>query len=425
MAEASGSDARRKVVVTGIGVVSPIGIGRAEVLDSLRAGRSGIALWRSSIEGRKSYPAGIVQGQFADRFTRLEAPALDRCAQMGLVAAAEAFADAGLSDLREYGERAGAYYSTVRGGADTEQSVYRQILVEGKNSARPFDVFAVMHNSGSAQISIRHGILGPVITHTEACASSAIAIGDAYRAIATGALDVAIAGGAEAPLSDAVFGVWNAMRVLAPPDEKDVSRSCRPFDVSRAGIVLGEGAVFFILESEANAKRRGRPSYAELVGFGIASDAFHIGAPDVGGEARAIRAALRDSGLAPGDIDYYNAHATGTRGGDVVETKALMEAFGEAGGRVPVSATKSVHGHMLGATSAMELLITMFGMVESFVPATANLEDVDPQCPLNHVAIHPRENYPIEHALAFSAGFGGTNAAIVIRRAGEVRGIAR
>ena len=284
-------------------------------------------------------------------------------------------------------------------------------------------MFAVMHNAGAAQISIRHHVMGPVITHSEACASSAVAIADGCRAIRSGEIDLAIAGGAEAPLTDAVFGAWNAMRVLAPPDPVDVARSCRPFDRSRAGVVLGEGSAFFVLEAAECAERRGIPAYAEVCGFGIGADAHHIGAPQLEGEVRTIRAALRDAHLEPQDIDCYNAHATGTRAGDAIEAGAIRQAFGEHATRMPVSAPKSVHGHVFGATSAIELMIAMVGMVESFLPATASLDDVDPECALNHVAKVPVESGPMGRALSFSAGFGGTNAAIVLGRCADGRGI--
>ncbi|MFH1603150.1 MAG: beta-ketoacyl-[acyl-carrier-protein] synthase family protein [Pseudomonadota bacterium] len=407
-----------EVVITGMGVVSPVGCDLAELVSDLSAGRSGIQLCEPRWLEKK-FPGGVVPRSFAGEFTKLELPFLDRCQQMAIVAAKQAIVDAGCGDFSGYKQRAGLFYGTVRGGAETEQAGYEQILIEHKN-ARPFMVMAMMHNAGAAQISIRHQILGPVITHSTACASSGTAIGEALRAIRDGYLDIAVAGGAEAPLTPGVFWVFDATRALAVPDTLDVGRSCRPFAKDRAGLVLSEGATFIVLESVEHAKQRGAPCYAALSGYGVASDAYHIAGPQAQGEATAMRLALEDAGLAPERIDYLNAHATATRGGDIVEANAIHLAFGDAAQTLPVSSTKSLHGHLLGATSALELVITVVAMTESFFPATAYLDGIDPECDLNHIANSPVFSRQIEHAMSFSSGFGGTNVALVISKHREM-----
>lgn len=409
---------KRDVVITGMGVVSPVGSDLGELVSHLSAGRSGIRLCEPQWL-QKKFPGGVVPRSFAGEFTKLELPFLDRCPQMAIIASRQAITDAGLGDFSGYKQRAGLFYGTVRGGAETEQSGYEQILIEHKN-ARPFAVMAMMHNAGAAQISIRHQILGPVMTHSTACASSGTAIGEALRAIRDGYLDVAVAGGAEAPLTPGVFWIFDATRALAVPDKLDVARSCRPFAKDRAGLVLGEGAAFVVLESAEHAKRRGASCYASLSGYGVSTDGYHIAAPNAEGEATALRLAIEDAGLAPAEIGYLNAHATATRGGDTVEANAIRLAFGDAARTLPVSSTKSLHGHLLGATSALELVVTVVAMTESFLPATAHLDEIDPECGLNHVANRPVFDRPIEHAMSFSSGFGGTNVALVVSKHREM-----
>ena len=410
---------KRDVVITGMGLLSPVGLNYGELFSSLAAAHSGIRLWESPVLTKK-FPAGLIPDSFAECFTKLELPYLDRCSQMAMIAASQAISDAGLASFAQHEQRAGLYYGTVRAGQELEESWFRQLLVEHKQAARPYSVFAIMHNAAAAQISIRHQILGPVMTHSSACASSGAAIGDAYRAIRDGYLDVAVAGGAEAPLTASVFGVWDGTRALAAPDPADVGRSCRPFSKQRSGLVLGEGAAFIVLESGEHARRRGSACYASLSGYGMASDGYHIGSPKAEGQAAAIDAALADAGLQPREIEYINAHATSTKGGDIVEANAIRLSFGKAVEEIPVSSTKSVHGHLLGAASVLELIITVVAMTESFLPATANLDDIDPECALRHVAKVPVFDRPIERAMSFSSGLGGTNVALIVAKNHEM-----
>jgi 3-oxoacyl-(acyl-carrier-protein) synthase len=407
----------RDVVVTGLGVISPIGFNVAELLSSLQQNRSGIRLWESSALAKK-LPAGIVDRDFAGEFTKLDLPYLDRCSQIAILAARQAAFDGGLEQFAEYGQRAGLFYGSVGGGVKTEHEWVRQFYVEQKQLSKPYTIMACMLNAAPAHISIRQQILGPVITHSSACTSSGTAIGDAYRAIRDGYLDVALAGGAEAALLPTFVALWGGLRALAEADPDDVGRSCRPFSKNRSGLVLGEGAVYLLLESRDSAMRRGASCYCALTGYGIASDGYHIGSPKADGQIAALREALRDAALAPEQIGYVNAHATATPGGDPIEANALREVLGG----VPVSSTKAIHGHLLGAASAMELAIAVLAVHKSFLPATAHLDEIDPTCMLNHVANTPVFDHPVNHALSFSAGFGGTNVALVVSREDSLPG---
>jgi 3-oxoacyl-[acyl-carrier-protein] synthase II len=410
---------KRTVVITGLGVISPIGLNIEGLTSSLSSARSGIVLCDAP-PLNKQFPAGLIPQSFTEEFTKLELPYLDRCQQMAVLAARQAIADAGLESFAGYEQRAGLFYGSVKGGTGTEQAWYQQMLMDAKQAARPFSAMAIMQNGGAAQISIRHQILGPVMTHGSACSSSGAAIGDAFRAIRDGYLDVAIAGGAEASLTASMFGVFEGTRALAMPDSSDVSRSSKPFAKDRNGLVLGEGAAFIVLESEEHMRKRAATCHAALSGYGIASDGYHIGTPKAEGQAAAIRAALSDAELQPSEIDYFNAHGTATKGGDEVEANAIRSVFGDTVDAVPVSSTKSVHGHLLGAASALELVITIVAMKESFLPATAHLDEIDPKCTLNHVANMPLLNRPLERAMSFSCGFGGTNVALVISKHREI-----
>jgi 3-oxoacyl-[acyl-carrier-protein] synthase II len=408
---------KHTVVITGLGVLSPVGLNVNELARSLSTATSGIKLCEAE-PLNKPFPAGLIPESFADKFNKLELPYLDRCQQMGILAARQAITDAGFGSFADYGQRAGLYYGSVKGGVATEQAWHQQLLVEGKQAARPFTAMAIMQNAGAAQISIRHQILGPVMTHGSACCSSGAAIGEAFRAIRDGYLDVAVAGGAEAPLTASGFGAFDGIRALAMPDPSDIARSCKPFSLDRTGLVMGEGAAFIVLESAEHAKRRGASCFAALSGYGVASDAYHIGMPKADGQIAALRAALADAALQPSDINYINAHGTATKGGDEIEAKAIGSIFGASS--VPVSSTKSIHGHLLGATSALELIITILAMTESFLPATAHLDAIDPKCALNHISNTPLFDRQIEHAISFSCGFGGTNVALAISKHREM-----
>lgn len=403
------------VLITGMGVISPIGLSVSELRSSLLLNRSGIRRWESPLLS-KNVPAGVIEQDFADQFTKLELPYMDRCSQIAMLAARQAMQDAGIEQFGHYAQRAGLFYGSVAGGVTTGHEWVRQFHVDRIEVAKPFTLMTCMLNAAPALISIRHKILGPVITNSSACSSSGAAIGEACRAIRHGYLDVALVGGAEAALTPSFVSPWSCLRALAEPDRVDVGRSCRPFSIDRTGLVISEGAVFMLIESRAHAEQRGASCYGRLSGYGIASDGHHIGSPHPQGQAAALRAALADARLRPDQIGYYNAHATATRGGDQVEAAAVREVFADATEQLPVSSTKAIHGHLLGGASAMELAVCVLAIGDSFLPATAHLDEVDPECRLQHVANQPVLDYPVEHALSLSAGFGGTNVALVVSK---------
>lgn len=403
---------RQEVVVTGMGLITPIGLNVGEFVASLEANRSGISLWQSPQLDRQM-PAGLVKQNFSHEFSKLELPYLDRCSQFAVLAAGQATRDGGLENFSEYGQRAGLYVGTVCGGVATEHEWVRQFYAENKQVAKPYTMLSAMMNSAPAQLSIRHQILGPVMTHSSACASSGAAIGDAFRAIRDGYLDVALVGGTEAALAAPSFmALWGGLRALASVDAGDVAYSCRPFSKNRTGLVLGEGSVFFLIESRENAERRGVKPYCRLSGYGIASDGYHIGSPESAGQVAAMRAALCDADLTADQIGYLNPHATATIGGDPIESNSINQVFN----RVPASSTKAIHGHLLGAASAIELAVIVTAVNREFLPATAHLDEIDPHCDLNHVANQPVFDHPLEHAMSLSAGFGGTNVALIVSR---------
>ncbi|SCC94259.1 3-oxoacyl-(acyl-carrier-protein) synthase 2 [Thiomonas sp. X19] len=401
------------IAITGIGVISPIGMTETTVLESLLASRSGVRAFESQALSRP-FPMAPVEAQFNDSFTRVELPFLDRTTQLAILAAQQATENAGIVNYSSFGERAGVFFGTVRGGGATEWEWTRQFYTGEKKTAKPYVIMGCMANAGAAQISIRQQVYGPTASHTSACSSSGSAIADACRQIRSGEIDVAIAGGAEAALTPVFLGAWDGLRALAEVDPVP-SQSCRPFSRQRTGLVLGEGSVFFVLESREHAERRQAPIHAFVAGWGIASDGYHIGSPHQRGQIAAMRSALRTAGIDASELDYINAHATATRGGDPVEVAALKEVLGNAAQSVPVSATKALHAHMLGAASAMELLVCVLALRHSFIPATAHLSDIDPECSgIRHVTETMRDQ-PVRHAMSLSAGFGGTNAALVVR----------
>ena len=406
---------QQQVAITGLGVISPIGLDVQSVAASLRDARSGISTMQAP-PLQRDVAAGAIDASFEDAFTRLELPFLDRCQQMAILAARQAVEDAGFDRFDAFGQRAGLYYGNVNGGVASAQAWYQQMLLEGKQASRPYSAMAIMGNAGAAQVALRHKVLGPVVTNATACGSSGVAISDAARAIRDGYLDVAIAGGAEAPLVASLVGVFQGTRAMSPPDAHDPARTCKPFARDRSGLVLGEGAAFLVLESAAHARARGAHCHGYVSGSGISNDAHHIGMPASEGQVRALRAALSDASLSAGDIGYINAHATATDGGDVIEAAALRDVFGAGPDAARVSSTKSVHGHLLGAASALELLLTIVAMERNLLPASAHLDQVDPRCDLNHVGAQPIADHAIRHALSFSCGFGGTNVALVVSR---------
>ena len=396
------------MAITGIGIVSPFGRGKAAALEALRAARSGIraitSIDASALNCRIAgeVPAGALDDLHRghDRFTRL-----------ALIAAEEAAEQAG--DLGVDPERVGALIGTGLGGCETLDACYRRIYAEGSRLP-PMSIPLSMYNAAAAAVSTKFNAKGLAYSVVSACASSAHAIGLAAQAIRAGQADAVFAGGTDAPLTTGVIRGWEALRVLAI-DNEHPEDACRPFSADRKGLVLAEGAAVFVLESFEHALRRGAQILGELAGFGATSDAGHITDPSADGAARAMKLALRDAQLAPEDVGYINAHGTGTRANDPTETASIRTVFGESA--PPVSSTKSLHGHAMGASGAIELASSLLALRDGFLPPTINLEKPDPACDLDYVPNQPREGR-VRAFLSNSFGFGGMNAVVAVRVGG-------
>ncbi len=314
-------------------------------------------------------------------------------------------------------EEAGVFMGCGLGGAEVLQRSYSIYFERRTRRGRPTTVPMIMASGPASQVCMQFGIYGPAHTYSIACASSSVAIGEAFRSIRDGYIDVVIAGGAEAMLNDGSVAAWQAVGVIAKEHTDGAEASCRPFDLERTGLVLGEGAATLILESEERAAARGAECLAEIVGFGASSDAHKLTEPSVDGQERAIRKALEDAGLPADAVGYINAHATGTPAGDPVEIEAIERAFGAAAQDVAISSTKSMHGHLVGASGALECAITALALQKRRIPPTANLTVPDPECDLDCVPGVGRDAPDLEAALSNSFAFGGSNATLVLRRA--------
>ena len=406
----------RRVAITGIGVVAPLGNDARAFFAGLVAGRSAIAPLVLRFQERLTSKIGAaVAFDAAAHFPAAKLRMLDRVSQFALAASAQALEDArGALDGLDR-QRAGVFVGTGMGGAETTDDGYFTLYGEGSDRVKPFSVLAAMNNAAASWIGLEHGLAGPNLTYSTACSSSAVAIGEAARRIARGEADLMIAGGAEAPLNFGTLKAWDALRTLAVEDPQDPAASCKPFAKNRSGLVLGEGAAFVVLEERGRALDRGARIRAELAGYGLCTDTAHITRPTVEGQARAMRLALEDAGMAADEVGYVNAHGTGTQANDSVETAALKEVFGPRAYRIPVSSTKSMHGHLLGAAGALEFAAALLAMEEGMVPPTAHLELRDPECDLDYVAEGARRCPGIAAVLSNSFAFGGTNAVLVAR----------
>ena len=410
----------RRVAITGIGIVSPLGNDRHTFFENLLAGRSGITPVSWEWGGKSyTYPGGRAEFEASEHFPELKRhvlASLDRATQMALAASAQALTNAGIDCTAEDGDRIGVYLGTGMGGATSLEESYVQLLTRDPERLKPLTVPMVMNNAAAGHIATTYGLRGPNVTVSCACASSAVAIGEAYRQIRFGYSDVMLTGGTEALLTFGLFQAWSALRTLAALDPEDPSASCKPFDRNRSGLVLAEGAAILVLEEWHRAQARGATIYGELVGYGCNNDAAHITRPSPEGQARAIRLALEDAGLKPGHIDYINAHGTATRANDATETQAIKLAFGTDAQRVPISSTKSMHGHLMGATGALEFAAAVLAMEHQAIPPTAHLRDSDPECDLDYVANQARRKVPLGTVMSNAFAFGGTNAVLIARR---------
>ena len=407
----------RRVVVTGLGVISPLGNDTDTLFSRLMEGESGI---REVITEGPNGPSSNVAGAAAFN-SELYFPPLqktdhiDRVALFAMAASGMAVRDSGIAFTDELRERSGVSFGTGMGSAATLEETFSQLLLRDPDRVKPLTVLKVMNNAAGAHVAIQHSLAGPDLTYSCACSSSSVSIGEAFRQIQYGTADVMIAGGAEAALTFGFFKAWNAMHILAVPDREDPSASCRPFSRNRTGLVLGEGAAMVVLEERDRAIARGARIYAELAGYGSNNDYRHLTKPSVEGQAKAMQLALSDARVAPEDVSYINAHGTATALNDVTETRAIKSVFGDGASRIPVSSTKSMHGHLLGGAGALEFVISLLAISHNAVPPTANLDVPDPDCDLDYVPGRGRSGQDIRCVMSNSFAFGGTNAVLVAR----------
>lgn len=399
-----------------MGAVTPLGNSPGAFWSALMAGRSGVARLPAALAARLSVAiAASVSLDVSSQDASRRLADLDRFSQFGLIAASQAIDDAQMAVDERSGVRIGVALGTAMGGAATLDKGYQDLYKNGLARIRPSTALMAMNSAAASQISIAHGLRGPSLTYSAACASSAIAIGEAYRLIKHGYADAMLAGGSEALLTYGTLKAWESLRALAVEDPEDPSASCRPFSKDRCGLVLGEGAAVMVLEDAGIAARRGARIYAELVGYGCCSDAHDMVKPSVEGTSRAMSLALEEAGIQPAEVDYINAHGTATLIGDQIETAAIKQAFGDAACRIPVSSTKSMHGHAMGAAGALEFLAAVLAIVHRAVPPTANLRIPDPCCDLDYVANKARTGVPVKAAMSNSFAFGGANAVLLAR----------
>ncbi len=408
----------RRVVVTGLGVLSPCGLDVESTWDALVHGRSGVAPIRSfDTEGWPVRIAGELKGfDPLDHFTRHEVKRLERFAQLGWVAAEQAVADAALVLPGAEPHRVGVYVGTGIGGLGEIERGTEALAELGYKGLSPFFLPRILTNMAAGNIALRHGATGPSLCVSTACAAGNHSIGEAWRCIRDDQADVVIAGGTEACITPIAVAGFAVMRGLSRRND-DPATASRPFDRDRDGFVMAEGAGMLVLEELSHARRRGARIYAELVGYASSNDAHHITSPppDGAGAARCMAAALRSADLAPSQVGYINAHGTSTEANDPAETAAIRSVFGPHAERVAVSSTKSVTGHLLGAAGGLEAVATVLALLRGVLPPTATLRQADPACDLDYVPGRARL-VEVDAALSNAFGFGGTNACLVFRR---------
>ncbi len=405
------SRAFRRVLVTGMGVISALGRGRDAHLDAIRDARSGIT-WLQRFDASEFICR--VAGQVPDDALQPEEfRGYDRFSRLALAAAGEAASQARLDDPNLDRHRIATLIGTGLGGCESLDAGYERLYGRGSSRIPPFTIPRSMYNAAASAISATHRAEGPAFGVVSACASATHALGQAMLWIRSGLADVVLAGGADAPLVPGIVRAWEGLRVLASPGDHP-SGACRPFSADRAGLVLAEGAAVLVLESEESARRRGVEALGEIAGFGLSSDAGHLTDPSAEGAARAIEMALHDGGIEPSAVGYVNAHGTATRANDPAETRALKIALGPHVERIPVSSTKSAHGHAMGASGAIEAAISLLSLNEMVIPATLHYRQPDPDCDLDVVPNEPRSGR-VSLFLSSSFGFGGMNGVLAIR----------
>jgi 3-oxoacyl-[acyl-carrier-protein] synthase II len=408
----------RRVVVTGVGLVSPLGIGTEDTWQGVRSGKSGIATIAAFDPTEFACRiAGEVKNFDPHRYIeKKEVKKMGRFIQFAIAASDCALSGSGLKVDGENEELVGVYIGSGIGGFEVIEREHKALLEHGPRRISPFFIPATIVNLASGYVSIRTGAKGPNSATATACTTSAHSIGDSFRIIQRGDADVMICGGAEACISPMGIGGFAAMRALSTRNDQP-ERASRPWDKDRDGFVVGEGAGILILEELETARRRGARIVAEIVGYGMSADAFHVTAPSENGDGafRVMRNALRDAAIEPSQIDYINAHGTSTAMGDRIETLAIKRCFGDHARKVAVSSTKSMTGHLLGGAGGLEAGMTVLAIRDQIAPPTTNYETPDPECDLDYVPNHARP-MRIDYALSNSFGFGGTNGALIFKR---------
>ncbi|MBN2882777.1 MAG: beta-ketoacyl-ACP synthase II [Clostridia bacterium] len=409
---------KRRVVITGMGVISSLGLNLNDFWSNIKSGKNGITLVeRFNVENLPTKVAAVIKDfEPSDFMDGKEARRLDKYAQFAVAAAFEAYGASGLDKIEFDKTRMGVHVSSGIGGLETIEQQHNVFSEKGGKRMSPFTVTMMIANMGAGKIAIDLGAKGPAECVVTACASSTYAVGNAFRLIQWGDADVVVAGGSEAPITEFAMSAFAANRSIS--FEPDPNRACLPFDTHRSGFVMGEGGAILILEELEHALSRGAEIIAEIAGYGATCDAYHFTAPDPEGDGayRCMENAIKDAGITPADIQYINAHGTGTQLNDKTETMAIRRLFGDAEKNISVSATKSMTGHSLGAIGALEAIITAQSVREGFVPPTINTTEIDPECNLSGIVLGNGINRDLEYALSNSFGFGGHNASLVIRK---------
>lgn len=409
--------ARKRVVISGVGIVSPLGNTVEAFAQNLRNGVSGIGRLEAEFTERletKIAAQCVFDG--TQYFSKQELALLDRVSQFAMYCATQAVADAQIDFSGLSPSRVGCYLGTGTGGAAATEDGYSRLFEQGLNRLKPFTVLMAMNNAAASQMATRYQLAGPNLTFSTACSSAAIAIGEAYQQIAHGRCDAMLAGGSEALLTYGSIKAWEALRTLAKEDPNDASASCKPFSSDRCGLVLGEGAAMFVLESYEHAVARGADIKAEIVGYGTSNDYRHMTQPSVEGQALAMRLALDDAALAPADIGYINAHGTGTLLNDATETQAIKQVFGQHAALTPISSTKSMHGHLMGAAAAVELVACITALQSGCLPPTMHLQHPDPECDLHYIPNRSASVSCLHYAMSNSFAFGGTSGVLILKK---------
>ncbi len=407
----------RRVAITGMGVVCPLGNSVSTTWAELLAGRSviGPVSRQNAATGTVlTVPGAVISDSMLKPIPKSIEGMADKFGRLAIMASIDAVADAKLDFSTEDRGRIGTSSGTCMGGICETEIGFDAIYLRRRPKVHPFTVVRTMYNNPVAFISSMFGLTGPALAFSTTCSSSAVAIGEAARQIRHGYADVMIAGGSEALFTYSALNCWYSAQLLAPVHDEP-TQSCRPFDATRNGTALGEGAIFYVLEDWERAVRRGSRIHAELLGYACTTDSLHVTQPSAAGQASSMRSALADAGIPPSEIGYIHAHGTGTKLNDKVETSAIKSVFEKHAYNIPISSSKSMVGHMVGAAGAMGLLASIQAICNQEVPPTANLQNRDPDCDLDYVPVEGRREIGLRTAMSNAFGFGGTSASLIVR----------